>query len=232
MKFEDLASKSGRSATSVGRSAKRPELNRMLIGRRRRAALSVWSAGAVVGLAVVGVVSAGLKSEPNLAATPGSSTTTRSAAPVLTPVDGVPVSCPITVLGETTFTPSSETPRDLSAIYGQVWFGTPELWTRISPAGEAWRGLPVGPDGEVGNKTIWWSKHYSPEDPGRISVTAEHLDGSAPIVEVEGRAGGGHTPFDGHFILVGLEIPEPGCWEVTAEYRGASLSYVIWVDHG
>ena len=27
----------------------------------------------------------------------------------------------------------------------------------------------------------------------------------------------------------GLNIPEPGCWEVTAVYKGASLSYVVWV---
>jgi hypothetical protein len=30
-------------------------------------------------------------------------------------------------------------------------------------------------------------------------------------------------------MLVGVEIPEPGCWRVTADYRNASLSYVVWI---
>jgi hypothetical protein len=33
-----------------------------------------------------------------------------------------------------------------------------------------------------------------------------------------------------NFILVGLGLPEPGCWEVTAEYKGAELSYVLFVE--
>lgn len=28
---------------------------------------------------------------------------------------------------------------------------------------------------------------------------------------------------------VGIEFPTPGCWQLTAEYRGAALSYVVWI---
>jgi hypothetical protein len=33
-----------------------------------------------------------------------------------------------------------------------------------------------------------------------------------------------------NFMLVGLGLPEPGCWEVTATYTGAELTYVLWVE--
>jgi hypothetical protein len=33
-----------------------------------------------------------------------------------------------------------------------------------------------------------------------------------------------------NFMLVGLVLPKPGCWEVTASYRGAELVYVLQVD--
>jgi hypothetical protein len=28
---------------------------------------------------------------------------------------------------------------------------------------------------------------------------------------------------------VGIDIPEEGCWNVTAHYFGDSLNYVVWV---
>ena len=30
-------------------------------------------------------------------------------------------------------------------------------------------------------------------------------------------------------MLVGIEFPTPGCWQMTAEYRGAVLSLVVWI---
>jgi hypothetical protein len=33
-----------------------------------------------------------------------------------------------------------------------------------------------------------------------------------------------------NFLLVGLELPRLGCWQVTANYKGAELTYVFRVD--
>jgi hypothetical protein len=30
-------------------------------------------------------------------------------------------------------------------------------------------------------------------------------------------------------MVTGMELPTAGCWEITAEYRGAELSYIVWV---
>jgi hypothetical protein len=33
-------------------------------------------------------------------------------------------------------------------------------------------------------------------------------------------------------MLVGVYVPTPGCWEITGEYRGEKLSFVVWVKEG
>jgi hypothetical protein len=30
-------------------------------------------------------------------------------------------------------------------------------------------------------------------------------------------------------MLVGIDIPAAGCWEITGQYKGTTLSFVVWV---
>jgi hypothetical protein len=151
---------------------------------------------------------------------------------IFTPGASAGPNCPVTVPPQPGFVPPEPYPPEPS--FDEVWYGTPELWTNLDPDGAVWRGLPVEPDGSVGDKTLWWSETFSTaasEDftgTADITVEAAHLDGSAPKVVVEG----GVPSFNrdiGNFMLVGLELPEPGCWEVTASYQGAKLAFVIRV---
>lgn len=80
-----------------------------------------------------------------------------------------------------------------------------------------------------GAKTFWWSENFELMKPG-ITVTAEHLDGIAPIVKAGGPGTNGSHPDLGDFMLVGVELPATGCWKLTAEYKGATLSYVMWAE--
>lgn len=144
---------------------------------------------------------------------------------------GVPESCPVTVPGDNAFTPASEAPEDPPTVYEVVWSGTPQLWTMVNPRGET-----SGKRWLHGEKTFWWSENYSPADPGEITVTAEHLNRSAPTIKGSKPGGSGFNPFmlaptHESVTVVGVELPEPGCWELTAEYKGASLSYVVWVSN-
>ncbi len=96
----------------------------------------------------------------------------------------------------------------------------------------------VNPRGETtndkrwlgGEKTFWWSESFSLMDElqPEIVVTAEHLDGTAPTVEAGGPGTNGSHPDLGDFMLVGLELPGPGCWRLTAHYKDATISYVVW----
>ena len=31
-------------------------------------------------------------------------------------------------------------------------------------------------------------------------------------------------------MLTGVYVPAPGCWEITGEYHGNKLSFVVWVE--
>jgi hypothetical protein len=164
-----------------------------------------------------------------------STTTTPLENTVSTALAGVPESCPVTVPGDNAFTPASEAPEGPPTVYEDVWYGTPQHWTMVNPQGAVWKGLPVGPDGDVGEKTFRWSENYSAADPGEFTVTAEHLNGSAPTIKGSKPGGSGFNPFmlaptHESVTMVGVELPEPGCWELTAVYKGATLSYVVWVS--
>lgn len=146
-------------------------------------------------------------------------------------VEGVPEWCPTTVPGEDAFTPASETPSEtpeaLPSLYESVWYGTPELWTTLQPneqvRSRSWLS---------GEKTFWWSENFpggGVEGSPNITVTAEHLEGSAPTVKAGDPGTNGSHPDLGNFMLVGVKLPAAGCWKLTAEYKGATLSYVMWV---
>ncbi len=145
-----------------------------------------------------------------------------------------PDGCPVTVPPQPGFVPPEPYPSEPP--FEQVWYGTAELWTILDPNGAVWRDLPVGKDGSVGDKTLWFSERFSTakdEDftgNADITVTAERLDGPArKVVERSGGAPSFNRDIK-NFMLVGLVLPKPGCWRVTAGYRGAELAYVLRVD--
>ena len=114
------------------------------------------------------------------------------------------------------------------ATYGSAWFGSAALWTMLDDEGEVWTKLPKGPDG-FGQKTFWWSADWRPGDEPEpaITVTGTRLDGRGMF------SSGGGTNAGADFgvaMLVGVEIPTAGCWQITGTYRAASLSYVVRVE--
>lgn len=194
--------------------------------------LAAAGAGALVALGLAGVLTGpGVLAQ----ATPASSRTSDASPNVevdLPVPEDVPNSCPITVPGDHAFTPASETPEALPSVYDSEWYGTPHLWTNIKRNGEVWRDLPVGADGSLTQKWLWWSDHLSSKHSAEITITADHLDGLAPTIEVRGSGGVSSSPTSpsfGTFMVTGFELPERGCWEITGHYREASLSFVAWV---
>jgi hypothetical protein len=183
----------------------------------------------VIGPLVVVAVMAGLVTS---CADPSSSSAAgarESAAP--SPSSREVERCPVTVPPAAGFVPPGPYPPKPSS--DGVWYGSAELWTILDSRGAVWSDLPVGKNGHVGDKTLWFSEKFSTAEGedfsgnADITVTAVHRGGSAPKV-VEG----GVPSFNGHirnFLLVGLSVPEPGCWEVNASYQGAELSYVMLV---
>jgi hypothetical protein len=92
-----------------------------------------------------------------------------------------------------------------------------------------WRGVESSQG--VFDKVFWWSTSWEWRTDHRpdLSVTFRALDGSVPPVTISG-ATNAHTEDDiKHAMLVGLGLPTTVCWEITGEYKGQSLSYVVWV---
>ena len=141
--------------------------------------------------------------------------------------------CPVTVPPQSGFVPPKPYPPEPP--FEEVWYGTAELWTLLDPNGAVWTGLPVGKGPHaVGDKTVWFSENFSTAEGedfsgnADITLTAVHLDGSARTVVQEGGVPSFNRGIK-NFMLVPLGLPEPGCWELTATYRGAELSYVFLI---
>jgi hypothetical protein len=144
-----------------------------------------------------------------------------------------PNGCPVTVPAQPGFVPPAPYPPEPP--FGQVWYGTAELWTHLDPNGDVWRDLPVEKDGSIFNKTLWFSERFPRAAEGdftgrdHVTLTAVRLDRSAPTVVEHSQGMPGFRRDIKNFKLVGLVLPKPGCWEVTAGYRGAELAYVLQV---
>lgn len=104
---------------------------------------------------------------------------------------------------------------------GTAWHGTKDLWTF----------LPL--DGSYApKKSFWWSDNFpggAEEEQPQIAVTWSRLD--SPVDDISNHSEGtnGYTVQDGWFMIAGHDPIEPGCWKVTASYKGTTLAYIYEV---
>jgi hypothetical protein len=148
-------------------------------------------------------------------------------APAKGPVDlakgkGFPMECRVTQPPKTAFVPPkpwSEQPPNK----GTFWIGEAGLWTAL-PLDGSWGQLALG------EKFWWWSGEFdaSKNTTPDLTLTARRLDGKAPDYQVSDATNGYHPSFH-EAILIGVRLPAPGCWEITGEYKGHLLSFVLWV---
>ncbi|MFP4072701.1 MAG: hypothetical protein ACLFVZ_01560 [Actinomycetota bacterium] len=100
-----------------------------------------------------------------------------------------------------------------------VWYGSEELWTALAVDGD-----------HGGRKSVWWSVNFpggGVEEQPDVSVTWTRLDTDrAVVIDSDGPGTNAFTAQEGWFMMSGVDPDLPGCWRVTAEYKGATLSYV------
>ena len=129
------------------------------------------------------------------------------------------------------FVPPSPYPEVAPPLYESEWFGSAALWTMLHRDGEVWNYFPRGPD-HLAVKSFWWSSAWAGarDDPTpELTVVGTRLDGPGTFTS-EQVTNAQREDF-GEAMLVGVEIPSPGCWEITATYGDAVLSYVVWVTY-
>ena len=138
-----------------------------------------------------------------------------------------PADCPVTTTGSLSF--EAPAPYSPSVPWpNQFWFGSEHLWTAL-PADGVWPGLPNNPDGYT-QKIFWWSSLFSLKDElePELVVFGERLDAKAPPLKVS-RATNASAGDIGTAMLVGVDFPTLGCWEITGQYKKTELSFVVWV---
>jgi hypothetical protein len=142
--------------------------------------------------------------------------------------DGVPDTCPVTKPLEQLFVPPS--PYPTNPYRGASWFGTDHLWTAL-PVDGTWKGLHYSPgDPTFTQKLFLWRQGYDPhtERQPKVTVTGRRLDSSAPPLLADG-ASNGSVQRDQPFMVVGINFPTLGCWEIKGHYQDDELTFVVWV---
>jgi hypothetical protein len=143
---------------------------------------------------------------------------------------GPPATCPVTRAPSPPFVPPS--PYPVNPGPGSFWFGTQKLWTSLPTSGE-WRGLrgynPT--DLSYRQKLFWWRQgsYWVAEPRPKLIVAGRQLDASEPPLIASGLNVGYREEKTKSFMVVAVDIPTLGCWEITGDYEGDKLSYVVWV---
>ncbi len=95
-----------------------------------------------------------------------------------------------------------------------------------------WDMLPPGREGGYGQKIFWkfpgyvWTEEQTPD----LDIVAEQLDGDGYFVQTEPATNAFADSLHGSSILTGVEFPQAGCWQITGEYRDATLTFVAWIS--
>jgi hypothetical protein len=129
-------------------------------------------------------------------------------------------SCPTTVAPSRSFAEPS--PSSAS----RFWYGSEALAVLLNRSG-TWQGM--GRKHNHRNKLFWWRQGYigSTEQRPELIVSGRKLDGEAPPANVSRATNAYHKDFGGWAMLVMVEFPASGCWEVTGQYKGQTTSFVV-----
>lgn len=144
--------------------------------------------------------------------------------------DRPPETCVVTRPPEKTFVPPAPYPSDSSKY--SFWFGTNQLWTFLPVTG-TWLHLGhyTPDDPTFRQKMFWFAQGYDwrKEPQPKLVITGRRVDGpSGPLLS--DRANNGWTVDKNHaFMVVGINFPKLGCWEIKGRYRDAEVKFVVWV---
>lgn len=99
------------------------------------------------------------------------------------------------------------------------WFGNSALWVSLPPDGILPTRISLEEPSEFNTKFPWWRL-----SPGELSVETSR-PGSDESVQGSAPSGYGQTGFNPSGLVFGGQ----GCWEVTGNVGGESLTFVVWV---
>ena len=112
----------------------------------------------------------------------------------------------------------------LSVPAGFVWVGSPRLAAKIPESGH-WTGM--GPDRDYFDKWWWWREGYrATEEPDpELIITAVRLDATSRPILIQNATSAVGPGWEA--MLVGMEFPTSGCWEVVGTYGDQELRFTF-----
>jgi hypothetical protein len=142
------------------------------------------------------------------------------------PTPTVPSFCPVTLHPDAR--PLASQTAGLSLPGFLVPYGRPDLWTTIPTSG-SWATNTSMTGGRF-IRTFWYSDRWSMTDEPSpsISVSAGRLGGGDSVTG--SAAVNARSRELGDSMIVSLDLPSGGCWQITGTYRDQSLSYVVWIE--
>ena len=135
-----------------------------------------------------------------------------------------PANCPVTKPYQSRgFVPPPGYPGPST---GHFYLGTDRLWTMF-PIKGVLKGTTAS--GATHLELVWFRQGYNQwvEPTPRLKVHGKRLDGTARGVAVSQPKFIGSTPRNA--MLVGLDIPDSGCWQITGRFEDEELAFVVWV---
>ena len=133
---------------------------------------------------------------------------------------GAADSCPVTIPG----TPSIDGPFGPPAQF--AWYGSDALSVLIPKNGK-WTGM--GPEHNYRDKQWWWSADYDGRTDQNLGliVTGRRIDDPSIAADISEATAGSRDDWPGPVMLVAVEFPTVGCWEIRGEYRGQVVTFVV-----
>lgn len=104
------------------------------------------------------------------------------------------------------------------------WYGSEALAVQLPQTG-TWP--TTAPGALISVKLFWWSAGFRPGMESNLNVTIRELSGAEVTAEVSKPTNAHAASLGGWTMLTGIDFPQPGCWEITGEYLGQSLSFVV-----
>ncbi|MBB6092488.1 hypothetical protein HNQ60_001366 [Povalibacter uvarum] len=141
----------------------------------------------------------------------------------------IPDHCPVTLPTEPLYVAPGEE-KAVDPARGIFLYGTDALFTQLASDGR-WTGIKSATG--TRNKSAWFRKdaQWGDERPYQLVVTAKRIDANRPMITVPRVTNMlvGKEQQEVAMLLM-LELPERGCWEVTGNYKSDYLSFIVWLD--
>ncbi len=106
----------------------------------------------------------------------------------------------------------------------ESWYGS-EALAVVLPSNGMWP--TTGDRARIAVKLFWWSSGFKPGMESNLSIKIDNLSGGPNDAVASSPTNAHSDSLGGWTMLVGIDFPSLGCWQIAAEFLGQSLTFVV-----